>query len=92
MKFEFFLKSMLLFNMFYFFCLFVNKHFIYQGCGYLKKYTVLYCENFGMNTKILVDFYICISVPLKLNKSEHQSNFSNMKLSVDVFFLNLELV
>ena len=79
---------MLLFNMFYFFCLFVNRHFIYQGCGYLKKYTVLYCETFGMNTKILVDFYICISVPLKL-KIRASEQLQQHKTFCWLFFFEL---
>ena len=33
----FFLKSRLLFNIFYCFCMFINKHFIYLGSVYLKK-------------------------------------------------------
>ena len=35
--FLFFLKIRLLFNIFYCFCVFVNKYFIYLGCVYFKK-------------------------------------------------------
>ena len=52
--------------MFYCFSMFVNKHFIYLGCVYLKK-----CYNgkpsayyLYVKMKILVDFHICISVLL----------------------------
>ena len=31
------LKSRLLFNIFYCFCMFINKHFVYLGCVYLKN-------------------------------------------------------
>ena len=47
MKFVFFLKSRLLFNIFYCFCMFVKKHFIYLGCVYLKKLTLFLYETFG---------------------------------------------
>ena len=36
-KFVFFLKSRLLLNVLYCFCLFVNKHFANPKCAYLKK-------------------------------------------------------
>ena len=39
-KFVFLLKSRLLFNAFYCFCMFVNKHFAYLRCAYLKGWKV----------------------------------------------------
>ena len=39
----FFLKSRLIFNVFYCFCMFVNKHFAYLYCAYLKRWKVLKC-------------------------------------------------
>ena len=74
-KFVFFLKSRLLFNIFYCFCIFVNKHFIYLAA---HNSTCKYCYNaklsadyFYVKTKISIDFQICISVPLsKLLKSQ----------------------
>ena len=69
-KFVFFLKSRLLFNIFYCFCIFVNKHFIYLAA---HNSTCKYCYNakpsadyFYVKTKISIDFQICISVPLTL--------------------------
>ena len=47
-KFAFFLKSRLLFNISYCFCVFVNKNFTYLGCVCLKKWTVLQWETFGI--------------------------------------------
>ena len=41
LKFVFFLKSSLLFNLFYCFCMFVNKHFAYLRCACLKGWKVL---------------------------------------------------
>ena len=68
MKSVFFLKS-LLFYIFYCFCMFVNKHFIYLRCiiseskqCYNPKSLTYYLY---VKTKISVDFHICISVPLK---------------------------
>ena len=37
MKFAFLLKIWLIFNMFYYFGMFVNKHFTYLGRVYLRK-------------------------------------------------------
>ena len=42
-KFAFFLKSRLLFNVFYCFCMFVNEQFAYLKCTYLNKGKVLQC-------------------------------------------------
>ena len=42
-RFVFFFKSRLLFNVSYCFCMFVNKHFAYWKCTYLKKWKVLSC-------------------------------------------------
>ena len=57
-----------LFNIFYCFCMFVNKHFVYSG-AYISKSKQ--CQNakpsvyyFYVNMKILIDFHICIGVPL----------------------------
>ena len=63
MKFEIFSKSRLLFNIFYCYCLFVNKHFIYLGCIFHKNcYNATQCYNakplayyFNVNAKILVN-------------------------------------
>ena len=40
-KFVFFVKIRLIFNVFHCLCMFVNKHFTYLGCAYLKKKKVL---------------------------------------------------
>ena len=67
-KFVFFLKSRLLFNIFYSFCMFVNKHFILSNTHNSKS---KWCDNaklleyyFYVKKKMSVDFQICISVPL----------------------------
>ena len=59
-----------IFNIFYCFWMFANKLFTYLTCAYLKK--LRRCFNvksstyyFHMKTKILLDFQICISVPLR---------------------------
>ena len=68
-KFVFSLKSRLLFNVFYFFCMFVNKHSRYVKCTYLKRERCYNVQSawyyFYMKTNILQDFHICISVPLR---------------------------
>ena len=69
MKFLFFLKSRLLFNILYCFCMFVNKHFIITGV-YISKIKRCYNSKlsayyFQVKTKISVEFHICISVPYK---------------------------
>ena len=70
-KFVCFLKSRLVFNIFYCFLMFINKHFIYLGCASLKNewcyYTKPSAYYFYMRTKISEDFQICISVPLTLS-------------------------
>ena len=38
LKLTFFLQSRLLLNLFYCFCMFVNKTFTYLGCAYIKSY------------------------------------------------------
>ena len=49
--------------------MFVNKLFTYLTCAYLKKLKMFYSDisknYFQIKTKILEDFQICISVPLK---------------------------
>ena len=71
MKFLFFLKRMLIFKTFCRICMFVDKHFINTG-AYISKSKR--CCNakpsayyFYMKTKMLLNFYICISVPLKVS-------------------------
>ena len=66
----FFIKNRLIFKIFHFFCMFVNKHFINTG-AYISKSK--WCYNgkpngifFYMKTKIPLNFPICISVPLIL--------------------------
>ena len=48
--------------------MFVNKHFTYLACAYLKKGRFFNVKSstfyFHMTTKIVVEFHICISVPL----------------------------
>ena len=51
--------------------MFVNKHFIYIGCVYLKKNKQYdnakpSAHYFYVKTNILADFHIYISAPLKL--------------------------
>ena len=65
-KFINFLKSRLIFNMFYCFWMFVNKisraHFSKcKRCFNVKSSTYYY---FLVKTNILADFQVCISVPL----------------------------
>ena len=71
-KFAFFLKNTLIFNIFCCFRMFVNKIFTYLGRAYLRKQEVLYnaipsVHYFYINSKILADFQICISVSLILH-------------------------
>ena len=67
-KFAFFSKSRLIFNVFYCFCIFVNKHLQISGLHISERkwcYNVIpsvHC--FYVKTKMLADFQICISVPL----------------------------
>ena len=56
--------------------MFVNKHFTYLGCVYLKRN----CYNakpsayyFYMKTKIVVDFHICINVPSNFDENTRTS-------------------
>ena len=60
MKFVNFLKSRLIFNIFYGFCMFLHISII-KRCVNVKSST--HC--FQMKTKILADFQICISAALK---------------------------
>ena len=57
--------------------MFVNKHFIYLGCVpyiseskqyYIAKPSAYY---FYVKTKVLTDFHICISVPLRTCVFKH---------------------
>ena len=71
-KIGFFWKSRLLFNIFYCFCMFVNKYFIHLSGAHNSKSK--WCYNaelsayyFYVKTKISIDFQICISVPLIAN-------------------------
>ena len=64
----FFLKNRLLFNKFYCFSMFVNKHFISRECITQNVNTAI-IQNlwhiiFMWRKKVAVDFQICISVPL----------------------------
>ena len=54
-KFVFFLKGRLLFNVRYCVRMFVNKHFAYLKCPYLKKWKVLWCGIWikGIYTKLI---------------------------------------
>ena len=83
LKFVNFLKTRLIFNIFYCFWMFLNKLFTYLMRAYLKKYWTYY---FPMKTKTLGDFQICISVPLTKNESL-KSNFSKKKKSKNYFFM-----
>ena len=70
----FFLKISLIFKMFYCLFIFVNKHSINKG-AYISKSKQRYNAKpsayyFYMRAKILSDFCICISVPLKRKISE----------------------
>ena len=65
----FFKKSRLLSNIFYCFCMFVNKHFIYISGVYNSKSKLFYNAEpsayyFYVKTIISVDFQIYISAPL----------------------------
>ena len=65
----FFLKSRPLFNIFCCFCMFVNKHLLHLRWVYLKSKQCYNVKPLAyyiyVKTKILIDFDICISVPLK---------------------------
>ena len=70
MKFVFFLKSRLIFKIFYCFCMFVYKYFINTGGWYVSKSKRYYNAKpsayyFYMRMKTPLDFGICISVPLR---------------------------
>ena len=81
-KFANYLKSRPIFSMFYCFWIFVNKLFIYLTGLYLKSkrcFNVKSSTNyFHMKTKILVDFQIWISVPLK-KKAYRNSRLTFLK-------------
>ena len=66
-KFLIFLGSRLIFNIFYCFWMFVNKLFTYSRVHISKNKTCLNAKSSAyylhMKTKILPDFWICISVP-----------------------------
>ena len=68
MKLVNFLKSRLVFDIFYCFWMFVNNHFTFLTCAISKikmRYNVESSTYyFIVKTKILLDFQICISVPL----------------------------
>ena len=67
-KFVLFLKSRLIFKIFYCFCMFVNKHFanlrVYSSRILKNKNTKFSGYYFCMDKNILRDFEICISLPL----------------------------
>ena len=62
-----FLKSRLIFNIFYCFWMFVNKLFTFSRVHISENKTCLNVKSSAyylhMKTKILPDFWICISVP-----------------------------
>ena len=74
-KFVNFLKSRLIFNILCCFWMFVNNHFTYLTCTYLKKQKVLSCQIFRIffhvNKKISTGFQIYISVPLRCISLRH---------------------
>ena len=63
-----FLKSRLIFNIFYCFWMYINKLFTYLTCACLQKWRCFNVKSsifyFHMKTKISADFQIFISVPL----------------------------
>ena len=70
-KFVFFLKSRLIFNRFYCFCTFVNKHYKHSQTLRVYNSRILRVKTakfsgyyFYMSTNIQGDFEICIRVPL----------------------------
>ena len=68
-KFAFFLKIRLIFNIFYCFRMFVNKHLHISGMHISKSkrcYNVIPSVHyFYVKTELLAVFQICISVPLR---------------------------
>ena len=60
-------KRFSLFNAFYCFCMFVNKHFTYCGVHISKSrsYVKSWAYYFYVTKKISTDFHTCNSVPLK---------------------------
>ena len=79
-----FLKSRLIFNIFYCFWVFVNSvnnisltHISKSKRGFDVKFSAYY---FNTKTKILVDFQICISAPLTI-KISYFSFFTYVKIS-----------
>ena len=91
----FFLKSRLLFNAFYCFCMFVNKHFGYLKCPYFQNGKGILMRNlrytiFCMRTNMLLDLHICINVPLIFNFStyhEHTDSTKSKLLNVTFHFM-----
>ena len=83
MKFVNFLKSRIISNIILFLNVSKNKLFTYLSCAYLKKCFNLKSSTyyFHMNTKILADFQICISVTLKQQSAIicHLSRIRNEK-------------
>ena len=85
MKSAFFLKSRLIFKIFYGFCMFVNKHFISANV-YISKSKRCYNAKplayyFYMRTKISLNFHFCISVPLRagVDKNRDKTNMRRSK-------------
>ena len=61
-----FLKSRLIFNLFYRFWMFINKLFTYLTCASLKAWKVFGGTLFSYEDEVLADFQIYISTPLKV--------------------------
>ena len=65
-------KSRPFFNVFYCFCMIVNKHWTHLKCPYIRKWKVFWCEIWGllsffMKTHRLQEFSISIIVSLMLD-------------------------
>ena len=79
LKFVNFLKSRLIFNIFYYFQMFVNKLFPYLTWANLRKIKICFNVKFStyyfhVKTYILAEFQICISVPLNINENPYIIN------------------
>ena len=91
MKFVFFLKSRLIFEIFYCFCMFVKKRFTDTG-AYISESKGWYnakssAYNFYMRTNVPLNFRICISVPLKISQNLQENTCAR-----DSFLIKLQAI
>ena len=89
MKFVNFLKSRLIFSIFYCFWMFVNKPFTYimYACIKSKRCFNVKSSTYHFYTKkeILADFQICISVPLKISQYSQEKTCAGISLLIKIW-------